>query len=85
MKPAREDFKYGFFMLTWWYPLIQKWRVELRDPLGNTVELLDTVRKDCVTRNQNRMRQRAERWFPEESITERDRKKVSKGVWQWFQ
>ncbi len=84
MKPIREDFNYGFFMLTWWYPLIRKWRVELRDPLGNTVELLDTCRKDSVTRNQKRIRERVERWYPGPSIEAEDRRKcMQRMAWRF--
>lgn len=61
----REDLRHGFFMITWRYPLNNKWTVELRDPCGNVIEILETIRQDCVVRNQERIREKSKRWFPE--------------------
>jgi hypothetical protein len=71
-RSVSEELPRGFSVHTYFHPLTQKWHVELKDPLGNPVELLQTIREDCIAKNQLRIRERMARWFPEESAEERD-------------
>lgn len=82
--PLTETLLYGFSMTTYRHPAKAVWIVALNDPLGNSVEVLQTVREDCIRRNQARIREKAERWYPEESMTGRDLQKQVDRLGGWY-
>ena len=76
MKPVVESLQRGFTMHTYWHPLTKKWHVDLKDPLGNTVDFLAMIREDRISRNQARIRERLKGWLPESDEAVLSRRQV---------